>query len=555
MSGKKNRNNDYWKKRHERDKAEQINRSEDFIRNKQKKLYKEAEKEIQQEIEKLYQKFANAQNITLAEAKQLIRGADFKQVDFEAMVQESLHLMEQLKDKENLPGEVVAAMERQHMMLEKKIAAYTKRGEISYLELRSLEIDKILVNLYDQNQADIYDYLKSEWDDEYYRQIFNTQQYIGFGKDFVRLNEEAINRAILNRYDKRNFSRSLYAHCTNFSEDIRKNLVTGVIRGENLDKMAGRIHKRMGVALSAAKTLVRTETAYVFEQSAMTAYMQCDVEWYEFLATLDGKTSEVCQNLDGKHFKVRDAVPGKNCPPMHPNCRSTTVCWFPDEEEKKAKTTRLAKDGGGRYYEVPADMTYKEWCNKNGIKEYRFVGNGKIIESAKQAVHVREVIAPMSRKVKEALKDVTIKCDSLKGNGYQIDVNTIYLDANAPKKEIEHEIGHAIEVKLFDADRVRDLKKQLVYGMGISDIKVVTGTTSSGKQKEIFVINSPNLVDTYQGRIYADSRQECLDSYGNIDVDKMYEFVSVAYQYYMDHPAVMKKRFPDMYNLVKESIE
>lgn len=364
MSEEGNRNKDYWKRRYERDKAEQVNRSEDFIKKSQQKLYQKAEKEIQEEVEKLYQKFADAQKITLAEAKQLIRGADFKQIDFDAMVQESLQLMKQLKEKENLPEEVAAAMEQQHLMLEKKIVAYTKRGEISYLELKNLEIDRILVNLYDQNQVSIYDYLKSEWDDGYYKQIFNTQQHIGFGKDFVRPNDEAVNRAILNRYDKRNYSKSLYAHCTNFSEDIRRNLVTGLIRGENLDKMAGRIHKRMGVAFNAAKTLVRTETAYVFEQSTMAAYKQCDVEWYEFLATLDGKTSEVCQNLDGKHFKVKDAVPGKNCPPMHPNCRSTTVCWFPDEEEKKKRTSRLAKNDNGKYYEVPADMTYKEWCKK-----------------------------------------------------------------------------------------------------------------------------------------------------------------------------------------------
>ncbi len=358
----------YWERRYLKDKARSVNRAEDFIKSQQR-LYQEAEKEIQKEIEKLYQKFANAQDITLTEAKQLIRGADFRQIDFDAMIQESLELMEKLKKKDQLPKDVVAAMERQHMMLEKKIAACTKRGEISYLELKSLEIDRKLISLYDQNQASIYDYLKNEWDDGYYRQVYNTQQHIGFGKDFVKPNDAAVSRAILNRYDKRNYSKSLYAHCTNFSKDLRENLVIGLIRGENLDKMAGRIQKRMGVAFSAAKTLVRTETAYVFEQSSMEAYKQCGIEWYEYLATLDSRTSEICQGLDGKHFKLKDAVPGKNYPPMHPNCRSTTVCWFPDEEKKKAATTRIAKDGRGKYYEVPADMTYKQWRKQHAPEE------------------------------------------------------------------------------------------------------------------------------------------------------------------------------------------
>ena len=71
----------------------------------------------------------------------------------------------------------------------------------------------------------------------------------------------------------------------------------------------------MGVAYSAAKRLVRTETAYIYEQATKDAYEECGVEWYEFLATLDGRTSEICRELDGKHFKVRDAMPGKNYPP------------------------------------------------------------------------------------------------------------------------------------------------------------------------------------------------------------------------------------------------
>ena len=70
----------------------------------------------------------------------------------------------------------------------------------------------------------------------------------------------------------------------------------------------------MGVAYSAAKRLVRTETAYIYEQATKDAYEECGVEWYEFLATLDGRTSEICRELDGKHFKVRDAMPGKTLP-------------------------------------------------------------------------------------------------------------------------------------------------------------------------------------------------------------------------------------------------
>lgn len=358
--------NSYWERRYLKDKAASINRAEDYLAKQQKKLYSQAEQEIQGQIEKLYQRFANAEQISLAEAKRLVSDADFRRIDWEAMLEKSKSQCEQLK--EDLPDEVKRNLERQHQELDQTMKAYAKRGRVSYLELRSMEIDRIMVNLYDSQQQNIYDFLTSEYDDGYYRSIYNTQQRIGFGRDFTRPNEKAVNTAILNRYDKRNFSKSLYAHCTNFSEELRSNLVTGLITGENLDKMAARIHKRMDVTYSAAKTLVRTETAYIYERSTMAGYNECGIEWYEFLATLDYTTSEICQEMDGKHFKVKDAVPGKNFPPMHPNCRSTTVCWFPEETAKKSKTTRVAKNGNGKYYEVPADMTYKEWRGRHKDK-------------------------------------------------------------------------------------------------------------------------------------------------------------------------------------------
>lgn len=360
-------NKEYWNRRVLVDKARSINNAEKYLQEYQAKLYGTAEKEIHQEVEKLYRKFADQQKVSLAEARRLIRDADFRKIDWDGMIQESLDLREQIRNgKGSLPDEVIQAMEEQHRKLEARMAAYTKRGEISYLELRRVEIDRKLLKLYDTQQMDIYDYLASEYDDGYYRQVFNNQQRIGYGKDFIKPNAAAVDKAILNQYQRKNYSQTLYAHCDKFSKDLKENLVTGLIRGENMERMAHRIQKRMGVAQSAARRLVRTETAYIYEQATKDAYEECGIEEYEYLATLDNRTSEMCQELDRKHFKVKDALPGKNYPPMHPNCRSTTVCFFPDEKEKKKQGSRLAKDEEGKYYEVPADMTYKQWAKKHG---------------------------------------------------------------------------------------------------------------------------------------------------------------------------------------------
>jgi len=46
---------------------------------------------------------------------------------------------------------------------------------------------------------------------------------------------------------------------------------------------------------------------------------------------IDNKTSEICQQMDGKHFKMSDFQAGVTAPPFHPWCRTTTVLYFDDE--------------------------------------------------------------------------------------------------------------------------------------------------------------------------------------------------------------------------------
>lgn len=64
------------------------------------------------------------------------------------------------------------------------------------------------------------------------------------------------------------------------------------------------------------------------------------------------------KKLDRKHFKVDEAVPGKNYPPMHPRCRSLTIRYKPENYEKN---TRTARDKDGNNIEVPLGMKYDEW--------------------------------------------------------------------------------------------------------------------------------------------------------------------------------------------------
>ena len=112
-----------------------------------------------------------------------------------------------------------------------------------------------------------------------------------------------------------------------------------------------------------ARRLVRTEAAFVSGELNAEAYEECDLQKYQFLATLDLRTSEICRSLDGKRFFLKDRQVGKNYPPMHPWCRSTTIAVISEDDIKKLKRRALNPETG-RTELVPASMTYGEWYKK-----------------------------------------------------------------------------------------------------------------------------------------------------------------------------------------------
>ena len=115
------------------------------------------------------------------------------------------------------------------------------------------------------------------------------------------------------------------------------------------------------MAYNQAYRLVETETAYIQERAMLDTYDELGLEQYQICAVLDSKTSEICQDLDGKVFDRKDAKPGITMPPFHCHCRSTTVPYI---EGLLDDGGRVARDPEtGKTVEIP-DMTYKEWKEK-----------------------------------------------------------------------------------------------------------------------------------------------------------------------------------------------
>lgn len=105
-----------------------------------------------------------------------------------------------------------------------------------------------------------------------------------------------------------------------------------------------------------ARTVIRTATQHVSSMARQATWVANSdiIDSYQIVATLDAKTSQQCKSLDGKVFKI-----GKGpMPPFHPNCRTTTVPYFPESEFDDGATR--SSDSG--YVDV--NTTYYEWLKQ-----------------------------------------------------------------------------------------------------------------------------------------------------------------------------------------------
>lgn len=538
----------YWQERYLKDKARSINLSEKYIKGKLKKYYTEAGKEIEAEIESFYEKYAKDEEITLAEARKRISSAEFNRSKFEKMAKETAALKK--KYGKNIPEGIAKQIEDQERILN----TLSKKGAITRLQGLQANIDNAILKLYDKQQLTMYDILKDGYEDGYYREIFRIQQQIGIGTDFTAMNERAIRQAVTANHGKGNFSSRLYKHSKTLSRDLQENLTVGLIRGESVDKMAKRISRRLDVSMSNAKRLVRTETAYIHELATMESYKEAGIEKYRFLATLDNKTSEICQELDRKEFPVEKAIPGENLPPMHPNCRSTTEAVFEDEIE----SYRTARASDGSQYMVPRDMNYEEW-KKKYVKANFTVTNPEMLQIPDNMIKmnkdmlIKEInMIPESHKsiMESAVTQIII--DTTGNSRYDVQNGILYLKEDFEKGEIIHELAHALE----NALRVYDDGKFLVaLKATVGEVDALFGIEEDTETfvKSILVLRrKENLISEYQGRVYEEVPRLLDDM--SFNYKALGDFFAEAYRAYIFEPEVLKAMQPEIYKYIEELV-
>lgn len=333
----------YWQNRFDQVEQSANNKSVAYARKLEKK-YKTAAQEIDGKINAWYQRIAQNNNVSVTEARRLLSTSELK--EFKWTVQDYIKYGQENAIDQSWMKELENASAKFHI----------NRLEALKLECRQ-QIEVALAN----GQQSMYDTLADVYKDSFYHSCFEIQTGVGVGFDVSALDDGYVSR-LLNKpwsLDGENFSSKVWKNKTKLLNNLDQELSKMVLTGSSPQKAIQNIRKTMDTSLYNAKRLVLTEQAYFCTAAQKDAFTELDVDEYEIVSTLDSKTSEVCREQDGKHYPVKDMTPGVNAPPFHVFCRTTTCPYFDDEFTVDDK--RVAKDEEGNWYEVPANMTYKEW--------------------------------------------------------------------------------------------------------------------------------------------------------------------------------------------------
>lgn len=291
---------EYWRQREEEQRKRNITDEAKYDKVVDR-MYRESLADIQKEIDAFYGRYAAKEGISIADAKKRT-----DKLDIEAYERLAKRVV---ADKDFSPEA------NQAMRL------YNLTMKVNRLEMLKSMIGVHLVSLSDSLDK----YYTSKLDSNTAAEI---KRQAGIMGDTIGVNDKQIHAIVNASFHSAHFSERIWVNNSYLKQKLEQSLLASMIRGERPDYRA--FKRIFGSSLYEAKRLLHTELKRCRSEAAMQQYNRNGVEEFEFMA-LGPHPCEFCTALDGKHFKVKDFLPGDNAPPMHPHCRCSTAPWVDEK--------------------------------------------------------------------------------------------------------------------------------------------------------------------------------------------------------------------------------
>lgn len=300
------KNRDYWEERQVKREAKAFTTIQD-VEKEYKIALEKAKQNINKELSRIGTTYMKDNNLSYHEALKLLKGDEYK------VWKKDLH--DYMKEYNKLLK--TAPLKAKKLYLE--IETLSARSRLSHLDSLRAQIDMELIKVSDNVDGLAKNTLTSIYRDTY------TEVAKDLGVNVI-VSPEKIKTVLDRPWSGANFSQRLWSNTDKLAQTVKQEIVNGMIQGINLQTMIKRVSERFETAKkNDVERLLRTEVNYTLNQATLDGYKEAGIEKYEFSATLDSRTSQICSELNGEIFEIKKIAVGLNYPPMHPRCRSTTI--------------------------------------------------------------------------------------------------------------------------------------------------------------------------------------------------------------------------------------
>ena len=339
------KNSEYWKERFRQLEEAQHRKGLQCYADIEKQ-YRQAQRQIEGQIAAWYERFANNNGVTLADARRMLNSNELKELKWD------INQYIQYGEENAINGTWVKQLENA-----------SARYHISRLEAIQLQMQQSLEVMFGNQLDSIDSAMRDIYRSGYYRTAIEIQKGVGVGWDFATLDEKKISKVINKPWaaDGKNFSERIWGNRQKLVNELNTELTRNIILGQDPQKAIDTIAKKMNTSKNVAGRLVMTEASFFNSAARQDCFKELDVEKYEIIVSYDGKTCDICQSMDGQHFKMSEWQVGVTAPPFHVNCRCDQIPYFDDKFS--AMGTKAARDKNGKTVFIPANMTYEEWKN------------------------------------------------------------------------------------------------------------------------------------------------------------------------------------------------
>lgn len=316
--------------------------------------YKRAINHVKKEIQAFFERYAREEGLTTADVRKSLNPKQLK--SFKEQHQYYLAEVEKY------------GADPAYKQYLKKLSA---RAYISRLEELITNIRHEIEILAAKQHSGLTKVLKDGYEDGFYRTVFDLQKQVGVGVSFSKPGKATVEKAAKTKWYGRNYSDSVWRNKQALVVQLNQLIPQAFAAGRTSHDLAEQLDQKLQSGFKAAKRLARTEINFISNQAALDGYKASGVvTHYKYLATLDDRTTEECQDMDGKIIKLSEAQVGVNLPPLHAHCRSTTIPYFEDDDIGKLIDDRVARNEEGNTYKVGQYVTYEEWVNNYAEASY-----------------------------------------------------------------------------------------------------------------------------------------------------------------------------------------